>query len=138
MASSIARCNSQWTFFFLIWGHVREHVYADPPKTVDSLAARLPAADTAVDTSILRRLEECHAAHCLLPCNRRTPLQTPAVITRHLASCDDNVCLENLTSPIRCINSATIFFTRNYTVQIFCAYYSSFCQHYFGLTSSCY
>jgi hypothetical protein len=73
---------------FLMWGHVKEHVYAVPTRTVEDLVARLPAADTSVDTNILRRLEECHAAHCLLPYNRRKPLQTPTVITRHLVSFD--------------------------------------------------
>lgn len=94
---------------FLMWGHVKEHLYAVPPRTVDDLVARLPAADTAVDTNILRHLEECHAAHCLLSCNRRKPLQTPTVITRHLASFDGNMYLENLTPPICCINFARIF-----------------------------
>ena len=95
---------------FVMWEHVKEHIYAVPPTTVDDFVARLPAADTAVDTSILRYLEECHAAHCLLSCNRRKPLQTPTVITRHLASFDGNVYLEMLTSPICCIIFATSFF----------------------------
>jgi hypothetical protein len=36
-----------------MWEHVKKHIYADPPRTVDDLVARLPVADTAVDTSIL-------------------------------------------------------------------------------------
>jgi hypothetical protein len=47
MAYSIARCNSDG--FFLMWGHVKEHVYAVTPRTVDDLVARLPAADAAVN-----------------------------------------------------------------------------------------
>jgi len=129
VASSIARCNSD----YLMWGHVKERVYAVPPRTVDDLVTRLPTDDTAVDTSTLRPLEECHSTHYLLSCNRWKPLQTPPVITSHLASFDGNMYLENLTSSICCINLATIFFfTINYTVQILCAYYSSSCQHHYG------
>jgi hypothetical protein len=50
MASSIARCDSDG---FLMWGHVKEHVYAVTPETVDDLVARLPAADAAVNANIL-------------------------------------------------------------------------------------
>jgi hypothetical protein len=71
-----------------MWEHVKEHVPAVTPRTVDDLVVRLPAADTAVDANILWPLEECHAAHCLLSCNRRKPLPTPTVITRNLASFD--------------------------------------------------
>lgn len=92
-----------------MWGRVKEHVHTVPPRSVEDLVGRLPAADTAVDSRMLRRLEECHAAHCLLSCNQRKPLQTATVITRHLASFDGNVYLENLTSPICCINLGQIF-----------------------------
>jgi len=86
-----------------IGGHVKGSVYAVPPRTVDCLVVRFPAADTAVDSSIWRRLEECHAAHCLPSCNRLS------VITRHPASFDGNLYHEVLKFAICCINFATIF-----------------------------
>jgi len=109
MTFSIARYNSDGHFNE---GHLKEHVYAVPPRTVDDLVARFPADDTSVDTRILRHLEECHAAHCLPSCNRRKPLQTPSVITRHPASFDGNLYLENLTSPICCINLRQFFYKK--------------------------
>jgi hypothetical protein len=45
---------------FVMLEHVKEHIYAVPPRTVDDLDARLPAADTAVDTGILGWVHSCN------------------------------------------------------------------------------
>ena len=45
---------------FVMWEHVKEHIYAVPPRTVDDLVARLPVANTAVDASILGWVHTCN------------------------------------------------------------------------------
>lgn len=66
--------------FFNVGGTCERALYSFHPRTADDLVPVLPAADTAADASILKRLEECHAAPILLSCNRRNPPQTPTVI----------------------------------------------------------
>jgi hypothetical protein len=41
---------------FLLWGHLKEHVYAVPPRTVKDLVARLKTVVTMVDVKMLRRV----------------------------------------------------------------------------------
>jgi hypothetical protein len=43
---------------FFLWGHLKEQVYAVPPRTIEDLAAKLQAAMTTVDANMLRRVRE--------------------------------------------------------------------------------
>jgi hypothetical protein len=43
---------------FFLWGHLKEQVYAIPPRTIEDLVARFKAAVTTVDGSMLRRVRE--------------------------------------------------------------------------------
>jgi hypothetical protein len=42
----------------LLWGHLKEHVSAVPPRTIEDLVARLQAAVTTVDENMLRCVRE--------------------------------------------------------------------------------
>jgi hypothetical protein len=42
--------------YFLLWGHLKEQVYAVPPMTIEDLVARHQAAVTTVDAIMLRRV----------------------------------------------------------------------------------
>jgi hypothetical protein len=35
-----------------LWGHLKEHVYAVPPRIIEDLVARLQPAGTTVDAEI--------------------------------------------------------------------------------------
>jgi hypothetical protein len=51
-----------------LWGHLKEQVYAVPPRTIEDLVARLQAAVTTVDANILRCVRQNavrRAAVCL-------------------------------------------------------------------------
>jgi hypothetical protein len=37
---------------FFLWGHLKEQVYAVPPRTIEDLVARLQAAVTTVDANM--------------------------------------------------------------------------------------
>jgi hypothetical protein len=39
-----------------LWGHLKELVYAVPPRTIEALMARLQAAVTMVDANMLRHV----------------------------------------------------------------------------------
>jgi hypothetical protein len=56
MASSVAGSNSDG--FFFLWGHLKEQVYAVPPKTIEDLVARLEAALKKIDANMLRHVRE--------------------------------------------------------------------------------
>jgi hypothetical protein len=43
---------------FFVWGHLKEHVDAVPPRTIEDLVPRLQAAVTTVDANVLRRVRE--------------------------------------------------------------------------------
>jgi hypothetical protein len=43
---------------FFLWRHLKEHVYAVPPTSIDDLVARLHTAVTIVDAGMLRRVKE--------------------------------------------------------------------------------
>jgi hypothetical protein len=43
---------------FFLWGHLKEQVYAVPPRTIEDLVARPQAAVTTVDANMLRRVRE--------------------------------------------------------------------------------
>jgi hypothetical protein len=43
---------------FFIWGHLKEYVYAVPPRTVEDLPVRLQAGVTTVDANMSRRVRE--------------------------------------------------------------------------------
>jgi hypothetical protein len=43
---------------FFLWGHLKEYVYAVPPRTVEDLTARLQAAVTTVEANMLRCVRE--------------------------------------------------------------------------------
>lgn len=43
---------------FFLWGHLKEHVYAVPPRTIKDLVAGLEAAVSTVDVNTLRRVLE--------------------------------------------------------------------------------
>jgi hypothetical protein len=45
-------------FSFFLWGHLKEHDYAVPPRTIEDLVERLQAAMTSVDANMLRRVRE--------------------------------------------------------------------------------
>lgn len=52
---------------FVLWGHLKEHVYTVLPRTVEGLLARLQAAMTMADAKILNScLREFLALHCCL------------------------------------------------------------------------
>jgi hypothetical protein len=55
MASPDTRSNSDGMFLFR---HLKEQVYAVPPRTIEDLVARLQAAVTTVDVNMLRRARE--------------------------------------------------------------------------------
>jgi hypothetical protein len=55
MASSVAGSNFDG---FFLWGHLKEQVYVDPPRTIEDLVVRLQAAVTTVDANMLRRVRE--------------------------------------------------------------------------------
>jgi hypothetical protein len=48
MASSVAGSNAD----IFLWGHLKEQVYAVPPRTIEDLVARLQAAVTTVDANM--------------------------------------------------------------------------------------
>jgi hypothetical protein len=52
---------------FILWGHIEEHVYAAPARTIEDLVARLQAVVTTVVANMPRRVQE--NAHCRLPSN---------------------------------------------------------------------
>jgi hypothetical protein len=77
--------------FFFLWGQLKEHVNAVPPKTIEDVKARLQVVVTMVDASVLCS-RECRAVHCLLSRNGRRPLRTPILTRRrrwfhHLIAC---------------------------------------------------
>jgi hypothetical protein len=41
---------------FFLWGHLKEHVYGVPLRTIIDLMAKLQAAETTFDASMLRHL----------------------------------------------------------------------------------
>jgi hypothetical protein len=43
---------------FILWVHLKKHVYAVPSRTIEDLVGRLQAAVTTVDTNLLRRVRE--------------------------------------------------------------------------------
>jgi hypothetical protein len=43
---------------FFLWGHLKEQVYAVPPRTIEDLVQRLQAGVTTVDAHMLRRVRE--------------------------------------------------------------------------------
>jgi hypothetical protein len=48
---------------FFLWGHLKEHIYAVPPSTIENLMARMQAVVTAVKVCS----RECCVGHCHLP-----------------------------------------------------------------------
>jgi hypothetical protein len=75
---------------FFLWGHLKEQVYAVPPRTIEDLVVRLQAAvTTVVDANMLRRVRGNavrRTAFCL------EMFRTPIVTTRrpwfdHLIAC---------------------------------------------------
>jgi hypothetical protein len=53
---------------FFLRGHVKEHIYAVPPRTIKDLVARLKVAVITVSANMLRCVQENalrHAAVCL-------------------------------------------------------------------------
>jgi hypothetical protein len=48
------------------WGHLKQHVYALPLRTVEDFVVRLQATLTRVDTYISWRVQQRHAAKCRL------------------------------------------------------------------------
>jgi hypothetical protein len=68
----------------LLWEHLKEHVYAVPPRTTKDLVARLHIAGTMVDTNILIACSrECLAACCYLTWNGQESFWTSTITTRH-------------------------------------------------------
>jgi hypothetical protein len=47
----------RWIIIFL-QGHLKDYVYAVPPRTTDDLVARIQGAVTKVDAEMLRRVRE--------------------------------------------------------------------------------
>jgi hypothetical protein len=43
---------------FFLWGHLKQHIYAVPPRTSEDLAERLETALTVVDANMLRHVRE--------------------------------------------------------------------------------
>jgi hypothetical protein len=43
---------------FFLWGHLKEQVYAVPPRTIEDLVARIQTAMTTVDANMLRCVRE--------------------------------------------------------------------------------
>jgi hypothetical protein len=52
---------------FFLWGHLKEQVYAVPPRTMKDLMARLQAPVTTVNANMLRRVQE-NAVLCTVVC----------------------------------------------------------------------
>jgi hypothetical protein len=46
----------RWICF--LWGHLKEHRFADPHRTVQDIIARFQAAATTVDSIMLRLVQE--------------------------------------------------------------------------------
>jgi hypothetical protein len=42
----------------LLWRHLKEHVYAVRPRTIEDLMARIQASVTMVDTKMFRRVRK--------------------------------------------------------------------------------
>jgi hypothetical protein len=43
---------------FFPWGHLKDYLYAVPPKTIEVIAARFRPDVTTVDANVLRRVQE--------------------------------------------------------------------------------
>jgi hypothetical protein len=88
------RSPDQTPMDFFLWGHLKEHVYTVPSRTVEYLVARLQAVMTVVDANMVACVRESavHVMHCCLPGNGQRLLQTPIVAARspwfdHLIAC---------------------------------------------------
>jgi hypothetical protein len=52
------RSPDQTPMYFFLWGHLKEQVYAVPPRTIEDLVTRIQSALTGVDANMLRRVRE--------------------------------------------------------------------------------
>jgi hypothetical protein len=76
---------------FFLWGQLKDHVNAVPPRTIEDIVARRQVVVTVVIGSVLCA-RECCASHRRLPRNGRSPLRTPILTSRrrwfyHLIVC---------------------------------------------------
>jgi len=59
-----------------VWIHLKQHIYADPYRTMEDVVARLQAAVTTGSAFMFRRELE-NAARRSRPSNGRRPYRTP-------------------------------------------------------------
>jgi hypothetical protein len=121
-------------FRFFLWGHLKEHDYAVPPRTIEDLVERLQATTTSVDANMLRRVRENvlrRSAVCLemeggasnAYCNYGEPMVRSfctLTIWRWLVSWKVNFTGHML-------HNIFDFLTSNYTMASLC---SNFCSPY--------
>jgi hypothetical protein len=61
---------------FFLWGHLKEQVYAVPPRTIQDLVARLQDVTTVVASMLRRVLENAVRLTAFCPEIFRTPIVT--------------------------------------------------------------
>jgi hypothetical protein len=128
-----------------LWGHLKEYVYANPPRTIEDLVAKFQAAVTTVDANVLKACsKECRAAHCHLPWNGRRPLRIPIITTNQAPMFWSDgfhhfsvTCMFNTERHRSYVVLFFYFFKWNHTMEVFfanfvspylCTYCNGFCQ----------
>jgi hypothetical protein len=103
-------------------GHLTEHVYTAPSRTIKDLMARLQAAVTVVDANVLWNARTCCVAQCHLPWNGWRLFWIPTVTMRSptvgsfdiLCPFHSDVFLKTVYWDIHCITCLTYLLIRDH------------------------